>query len=165
MEQETAQMSHLTDDEVARLAVTRTIDEDINILLAVLERMSQPIPGQMPQPVRLVVGPLSSGKRTPEENRKRLKRTIFHYKEIGVVTFNYLPFQRRALQIMSDVPKEKLQERLRDEFYAPILKSGKITELYIMPDSDASLNVHWMRGFAAAKGIPIRFIPKEMVPK
>jgi len=153
----TVKMNYLTDDEQAALMVARTMGEIVEIALAVLERM--------PQPVRWVAGPLTSGRRTAEENRKRLHRTIFHYKEIGATTFNYLPFQRRAMQIASKVQEGGIQERLRDELYAPIFRSGKIAELRIMPGSDASLNVHWMRGFASAKGIPIRFIPTELVPK
>jgi hypothetical protein len=154
---EPIKMMYITDRELTDLAVTRTIEEVVEIALAVLERM--------PQPVRWVAGPITSGERTPEENRRRLHRTILRYKEGGVATFNYLPFQRRAIQILSRAKRENVQERLRDELYAPIFKSGKIAELRIMPNSDASLNVYWMWGFASAEGIPIRFIPRELVPR
>jgi hypothetical protein len=61
--------------------------------------------------------------------------------------------------------EHQLQERLRDELYAPIFESGKINELRIMPQSGASFNVQWMRGFARGKGITIKHIPEELVPK
>lgn len=148
---------YITDRELADLAIARTVGEVAEIALAVLERM--------PQPVRWVAGPITSGERTPEENRKRLHRTILQYKEVGAITFNYLPFQRQALKILSRAKLENAQERLRDELYAPIFRSGRIAELRIMPNSDASLNVHWMWGFASAEGIPIKFIPRELISK
>jgi hypothetical protein len=150
-------MIYITGVELAYLATTRTVGEVVEIALTVLQRM--------PQPVRWVAGPITSGERTPEENRKRLHRTILRYKEGGAVAFNYLPLQRRVMQILSRAKSANAQERLRDEFYAPIFKSGKIAELRIMPDSGASLNVHWMWGFARASDIPIRFIPEELVPE
>ncbi len=158
--------TYLTDDEKAKLSVARTIGELVEIGLAMLERM--------PQPVRWVAGPLTSGKRTPQENRRRLNLTIFRSKEVGATTFNYLPFQRRAMQILHQElrgciltrgEERKLQEQLRDELYVPFFESGKITELCIMPDSEESLNVHWMWGFASARHIPRKFIPEHLVPK
>jgi len=156
---------YLTQYEPYELASRITIAEVLEMVLTVMDRM--------PRPVRWIAGPLTSGRRTPEENRKRLLRTIYLNKE-KAATFNYLPFQRRAMQILrkeygkkplSEDQKIDLQIKLRDQFYEPIFKSGRIGELRIMPGSDASLNVHWMMQFAKANGILARFIPEELVPK
>ncbi len=128
---------------------------------------------RMPGPVRWVAGPLTSGTMFPAENRERLHRTILHYKVRGVPTFNYLPFERRARAILqweigrrsglSQKQQLKLQKRLRDELYAPIFASGLIGELRIMPGSDESLNVQWMRGYANAMHIPMKDISEDLV--
>lgn len=160
----TVRLSYLTTADIDKLWATMTIAEVVEIALDVL--------GRMPQPVRWVAGPLTSGRRTPAENRTRLHRMILHYKEENWATFNYLPFQRRAMQILrrrakghlSKDDEQQLQEALRDELYAPIFKSGMIAKLYIMPNAGASLNVHWMRGFACARNIPTWLIPEELVP-
>lgn len=130
--------------------------------------------GRMPKPIRWVAGPLTSGSCSPAENRKRLHCTILRYKVHGIPTFNYLVFERRAKEILeweivrgmdlTERQRLKVQERLRDEFYAPIFASGLIGELRIMPDSHASFNVQWIRGYAKAKGIPMRVIPAEAIP-
>jgi hypothetical protein len=159
-------MSYITNADLGDLELARTVDDVLKVALTVIERM--------PKPVRCVIGSLTSGRRTPEENRERLHRVILRYKEGGVATFNHLPFQRRAMQILSrefgggqlsDSQKMLLQERLRDEFYEPFLKSGKVGQLHIMPGSEASLNVYFMWMFATKNKIPVRFIPAELVPK
>ena len=144
------------------------------ITLGQLARKAIEILGRMPKPIRWVAGPLTSGTRPPSENRERLHRTILQYKVRGTTTFNYLPFERRAKEILKwetsrgmELTKRqrlKTQERLRDEFYAPIFASGLIGELRIMPGSDASLNVQWMKGYAKAKGINVKEIPPESIP-
>ncbi len=128
---------------------------------------------RMPGPIRWVAGPLTSGTMSPAKNRERLHRTILHYKVRGVPTFNYLPFERRARAILqweigrgSNLSRKqhlRLQERLRDGFYAPIFASGFVGELRIMPGSDESLNVQWMRGYANAKRIPTKDISEDLV--
>ncbi len=154
----------MKDVEYIRTAVT----------LKQLAKRAIEVLGRMPKPVRWVAGPLTSGSLSPSENRKRLHRAILRYKVRGTITFNYLPFERRAREILewetsrgmdfTDRQRLKVQERLRDEFYAPIFASGLVGELRIMPDSDASLNVQWMKGYAKAKGIGVKDIPPDLVP-
>jgi hypothetical protein len=159
-------MSYLTNADLGDLQMATTVGDVVKVALVVIDRM--------PRPIRIVVGPITSGRRTPKENRERLHRTILRYKTSGVTTFNHLPFQRRAMQVLrqalgegqlSEAEKILLQEQLRDQFYAPLIKSEKIGEVRIMPGSDASLNVHWIRVFAQKESISIRFIPEELVPK
>jgi len=159
-------MSYLRKKDLEYIRTAITLDQLVEKAVEVLDRM--------PKPVRWIAGPLTSGSRSPAENRERLHCAILRYKVRGVPTFNYLPFERRAKDILeweagrganlSDGQSLKVQERLRDEFYAPIFASGLIGELRIMPGSYASLNVQWMRGYAKAKGMHIRMIPAESVP-
>ena len=161
---------YATREDIEEICIAPTIEDVLKIVFRVMERM----PGR----ILWIAGPLTSGSRSPEENRKRLLRTITHYKERGMTTLNYLPFQRRAMEIVQYEIRSKKpkgidpQERLRGEFYEPIFKSGKIGELRIMAGSEASLNVMWMRGYASATAqnppkqrIKVHFIPRELVPK
>lgn len=158
-------MSYMTGRDLIELCSAQTVQEVVSIAIVVI--------GRMPKPRRWVAGPVTSGTRHPHENRRRLHSVILHYKEQGLTTINYLPFQKRALKIITNEVAGKkhpslmdhfrIQERLRDEFYAPIFMSGCVEELRIMPGSQASLNVHWMRDFAVAKKIPVRFIPVEVL--
>ena len=144
------------------------------ITLNQLAKKAIEILGRMPKPVRWVAGPITSGTLPVSENRKRLHRTILRYKVRGIPTFNYLPFERRAMEILewettrglnlTDKQRLRVQERLRDEFYAPIFASGLVGELRIMPGSDESLNVQWKKGYAKARGIGVKDIPPESVP-
>lgn len=153
-------------NDLAGVAVAKTIKELISIAFIVLSRM--------PQPVCWIAGPITSGKRKQEKNRERLRDTICLLKMEGATVFNYLPLQQRAMKILrkefgdrqpTDAEEYGLQERLRDELYAPIFRSGMIHMLLLMPQSETSLNVHWMRGFAHAVGIPVKCIPEKIVPK
>ena len=188
-------MSYMTKEDAESLALKRTMPEVFAFAIEVLDRM--------PQPVRWIAGPITSGTRTAKENRLRLRDTIFSYRENGIVAFNYLPFRVRAMQILSREPVEKtvwdltkkrssqslvwlsktfhlhwlfgdrffededviLQQRLLEELYLPLFKSGKIRKLLIMPGSEASLNVQGLRSFAIAEDIPIGIIPERLIPK
>ena len=159
-------MNYFSPDDIDDIAAAEKIEELVSIALSVLDRM--------PKPVCWVGGPMTTGLRTNEDNKERLRQTILRFKEQGATVFNYLPLQKKAMdilrrefgdeQLLRD-QEHQLQERLRDELYAPIFESGKINELRIMPQSGASFNVQWMRGFARGKGITIKLIPEELVPK
>lgn len=148
------------------LANARRVEEPVEIASRLLARM--------PDPVYWVAGPLTSGPRKSEENRARLHATILQFKKKGAATIDYLPLQMQTLKILrreaggvplSNAEEHKLQERLRDELYAPIFRSGKIKKLFLMPGSESSLNAQWMRGFAHARGIPVRRISEKVVLK
>lgn len=159
-------ISYFTPDDVASIAGTKTIEELVRIVLDVLARM--------PKPVYWVAGPITSGPLTEKTNRRRLHKTIMELKMEGAAVLNHLPLQAKAMNILrresggrhlSKAEEHKLQERLRDEFYAPIFQSGKIGALCLMPNSEGSLNVQWKRGFAHGRGIPVKKIPEKLVPK
>ncbi len=159
-------LSYYGEDDLIDISNAQTLEELVRIALTVLSRM--------PKPVFWVAGPITSGSRTNEENRKRLRDTIERFKIKGVTVINHLLLQKQATKILkrefgyrklSKMEEYKLQERLRDKLYAPIFQSGKIDTLCLMPSSERSLNVQWKLGFAHAKGIPIKSIPEELVPK
>lgn len=143
-----------------------TIGTLVCIALAVLSRM--------PRPVYWVAGPVSSGPRMEAENRRRLRDTILELKIEGAAAFNYLPLLVQAMNILrrgmgdrtlSRAEEYALQLQLCEEFHAPIFRSQMIDVVCVLPDSEESLNVQWMRGFACANGIKIKPIREELVPK
>ncbi len=165
-----SRMSYFTKRDLFSLEVAVTVDEVMQITRSVLDRT--------PKPREWVVGALTSGLRAPEENRKRLHKTIVCFKERrqerkkAGATINHLPFQRCVMNILrrrinkknlSPAEEFLLQEQLRDEFYIPLFKEGYVDQLCILPGSDASLNIHWMREYCLTHGIPVRFIPVEII--
>ncbi len=151
-------ISYYTPEDIVGISEARTVEDLTRIALVVLSRM--------PKPVYWVAGPITSGQRTARENRKRLRDTILCLKIKGITTLNYLPLQKQATKILRrEFEDVKLQEKLRDKLYAPIFRSGKIDGLCVMPQSEKSLNVQWMRGFVHASGISVKFIPEKLVPK
>ena len=161
-----AKISYYAVDDLVDISNARTLTELVRIALIVLFRM--------PSPIYWVAGPITSGSRTSKENRCRLHDTILFFKIGKITTLNYLPLQKQAVKILrqefgdrklSKMEDYGLQERLRDELYVPIFRSGKIDALCIMPESKMSLNVQWMRGFFHASGILIKLIPERLIPK
>jgi len=157
-------MSYYEPHDFHVLRKAKKVRKVVGVLLAVLDRM--------PEPRYLVIGPVTSGRKTEEENRKRLHDGILYYKRQGIATLNYLPALKRAMEILtresgmlplSRGEEYKLQERLRAEFYEPIFRSGKIGALCIMSGSEKSLNVRWMFRFAREHGIVRRRL-KEKLP-
>ena len=161
-----AKISYYEKSDLISISKAKTLEELVEIGLKVLYRM--------PRPVYWIAGPITSGPRTEKQNRKRLRNTITYFKMREVTTLNYLPLQKQAVKILekewdgrivSKREEYRLQEKLRDSLYAPIFRSGKIDGLCVMPDSEMSLNVHWIRGFAHGRGISVKRIPEKLVPK
>jgi len=167
-------MSYYSIEDIADIASAQTLEELVRIAFLVISRM----PGN----ICWVAGPLTSGSRTEEENRKRLCDVIVRLKERGGAIINYLPLQKQALNILFREFRKKLprrekkrkllkaeklaiQELLRDKLYAPIFGSGKIHILLILPESASSTNVQFFKGAALASGIPIRQITEEHIPR
>lgn len=155
---------YLTISDLDRMVVARDIEELAAIAIEVLRRL--------PQPVCWVAGPITSGGRKPEENRRRLSALIFRLKNLGISAFEYVPFQKQAMKLLKrEFGKEdlslgeqrQLQEQLRDRLYVPIFQSGLIAEVRLMPQSESSLNAQWMRGFARCQKIPIIHVAEEIV--
>jgi len=148
-----------------RIEKAETLHELVGIAVDVLRRM--------PPQICTVVGPFTSGTRTLEENGERIRQMIAWLKKKHVPTFNYLPLRKRAVMILlggrdggslSHDEERELQGKLFDGLYAPILRSGLIRELRLMPGSDASVNARRMRQYAQAGSIALRLIPEEAVP-
>jgi len=147
-------ISYYTVDDLADIAEAKTLEKLVVIAITVLSRM--------PEPIYWVAGPITSGPLSVKENKKRLRDTIERFKIKGLTTLNYLPLRKQAIKILQGQFK---QEKLRDKLYAPIFQSGKIEGLCVMPHSEMSLNVQWMRGFFHASGMTIKKIPERLVPK
>jgi len=153
-------LSYLTPGDLIDIADAKGLEELVTIALDVFRRM--------PKPVTWVAGPISSGGRTPEENRRRLKAVIIRLKMNGETVFNYLPFEKQAEKILRKqfgdgrLP-EAAQRKLLHEFYEPIFRSGYIKKLRLLPRWDRSCNAMWKYAFARAIGITVVYIPKEIV--
>ncbi len=152
--------SDLSQKDFIRIRSSKTLEELVVIALEVMRRM--------PPPISWVSGPITSGGRTPEENRRRLKSVILNLKRNGEAVFNYLPFEKQAEKILRrQFGKGRLpgvaQHKLLNEFYAPVFGSGYIKKLRLLPRWDSSCNAMWKHAFAKARGIPIVYVPKELV--
>lgn len=159
-EKEAVRMSYYEISDLKAIAAAKVLDDLAKIAIRVIE--------QMPGPAIWVGGPVTAGRRTIKENRDRLHKVILYYKRRGELAFNYLILEKKAREILerqfgSGRLPRKAQEKLRDEFYAPIFRSGLIKRLYLLNRWDSSLNARWMSEFAKKAGIPVLELHEEVI--
>ena len=156
-----AKMSYLIMADRWKLRFARKPSDATKVVLEVIERI--------PEKFFLVVGPVTS-RRNPEENIARLNKTIFHYKENGRPTFNYLPFLKRIVKIvrrkfgkgpLSQDQNALLQRVIWKHLYKSIIMTGKVSKILVLMNSTRSSNVRSIKKLAQEKGIPVMIIMKK----
>jgi len=134
-----------TKDDLEKLEVANSMPEFLDMAFVILDRM--------PQPVVLVSGPISTGGRgSIAENLKAFAVAISEVKEKGNTVFNQLPFEDKFVELSK---KSQLQyfRPILDDFFLPILKSGKISKIFFMPGWETSTGAKWEYEQAQKLGI------------
>lgn len=133
-----------------KLKATRTMSECLAMALEILDRM--------PQPVVMVSGPISTGgKGTVEENTRAFADAIRLVRVSGKTIFNQLAFEDKFLEFSKQSTMAYFTPIL-DDFFLPLLKSGKIKQIIFMKDWQSSTGSRWEYVTAGQLGIDRVFL-------
>lgn len=120
--------------------------------------MAMEILDRMPQPVVMVSGPISTGgKGSVEENTRAFADAIRLLRVSGKTVFNQLAFEDKFLELSRE-SKMAYFTPILDDFFLPILKSGKIKQVVFMKDWQSSTGSRWEYTEAGQLGIDRVFL-------
>lgn len=113
---------------------------------------------QMPQPVVRVSGPITSGGFGYEENLRRFIKAQQILREKGFTVFDY--FEDNDDE---DVIKELklVGNGVMDHYHQPILKTGLITAVYMMPRWEESGGARAEHEHFVSNNLKVELIPEE----
>jgi hypothetical protein len=83
---------HYRYEDLVAIKRAQRVEEIVQIAMEVISRM--------PESIYFVMGPITSGVRPIEENRKRLHDTIMWLKDKGADAFDYIPLRKKAVEIL-----------------------------------------------------------------
>ena len=157
--------NYYTFKDVEKIGDAKTVEEVVEIALEIFERM--------PTPIFFIMGAITSGKNSSEENKTRLRNIFSLLKKKNASAPNYLPLLTKAKKILHGesgvkAPKKNegyvLQLRLQEDFYKPILfrMKGRI-KLALMPMWESSSNCWIIRRFALENKIRVFLIQERSV--
>ena len=128
-----------------KLKSARSMSECLVLAFEILDRM--------PQPVVMVSGPISTGGRgSVEENTRAFADAIRMTRISGKTVFNQLEFEDKFLEF-SKQSEMAYYTPILDDFFLPILKSGKIKQIIFMKDWQSSTGSRWEYTEAGQLGI------------
>ncbi|MDO8483145.1 MAG: hypothetical protein Q7S86_05005 [bacterium] len=134
-----------TPADFEKLNKGHSMPEFLALAMEILERM--------PQPVVMVSGPISTGGHgSVEENSRAFADTIRLQRVSGKTVFNQLAFEDKFLEL-SQQSKMAYYTPILDDFFLPILKSGKIKQIVFMKDWQSSTGSRWEYTQAGQLGI------------
>jgi len=113
---------------------------------------------QMPRPISMVCGPISTGgSGSVEKNLERFHAVIDALRDERVRIFSQMFFENKLFK-MKTWPSYKGGIQLLEEFYRPIFESGFIYRMYFMPNWQTSMGATWERGEAQRLGIRAEYV-------
>lgn len=112
---------------------------------------------RMPKNLSQVCGPISTGgKGNIVDNLLEFNKKIIKLQEEGLDVFDQMPFEDPMHRMMLNFSKEEYMHNILTDFYLPIFESGKITELYFLPEWESSHGANWEH--EQAKRLEIKII-------
>lgn len=113
---------------------------------------------ELPQPVVRVSGPIASGGYGYEENMRRFIAAQQKLREQGYTVFDYFEDNDDEEVIKElDVPWEEVMRHYHD----PILKTGFITTVFMMPNWQDSNGAKWEHQHFLDNELEVAMVPEE----
>lgn len=122
-----------------------------------LYRIANRIFGRMPEDLGQVCGPIATGGlRSVSKNLEVFDRAIRKLQEEGKIIFDQIPFEWPMQELKKKIPDGA--KTILEDFYLPILSSGKVTTLYFIPGWETSKGATWEHEMALRLGITIVYL-------
>lgn len=113
---------------------------------------------KLPLPVVRVSGPLTSGGYSYEENLRRFVLAQQRLQSQGYTVFDYYGDGYDERQIIAlELPWEDVMEY----YHKPIMATGLIKTVFMMPKWETSHGATWEHAFAESLGLEVRAIPSS----
>ncbi len=113
---------------------------------------------ELPAPVVRVSGPLTSGGYGYEENQRRFIIAQQKLRADGYTVFDYFEGNHDERHIVSlELPWEAVMEY----YHKPIMATGLISTVFMMPRWQESNGARWECEYAEALGLQIQAIPED----
>jgi len=113
---------------------------------------------ELPQPVVRVSGPLTSGGYGYDENHRRFLVAQEKLREQGYTVFDYFEGHHDESQIVAlELPWEEVMEY----YHRPIMATGLIQTVFMMPKWETSHGATWEYKFAEELRLTIKDVPEE----
>lgn len=120
--------------------------------------------GRMPQPISMVSGPITTGGLgSREKNIQIFAAAIAALEAEGVSVFNQLPFQDVMAAAWRRWAGKGYCMAILDDFYAPLLHSGKIRKLHFIPGWESSVGARWEFDQCRKLGIETEFFDDGLI--
>lgn len=113
---------------------------------------------ELPQPVVRVSGPLTSGGYGYEENQRRFIVAQAKLREEGNTVFDYFEGNHDERHI---VELALSWEDVMEHYHKPIMATGLIKTVFMMPMWETSNGAKWEHAFAESLGLNICELPSE----
>ena len=150
-------------DIVPELLDARSIEDVAELALKDLKNL--------PQPIAMVCGRLSTGGGRFEENRRVIRKAISFLRRRTTVfdqliflgRIDRLPGARWKLRIplLRHYFMWRRRRIIQEKLHLSILKSGFIKEIYFLPGWERSRESRWYHGRAEELGIKIRYLKEK----
>lgn len=114
---------------------------------------------QMPQPVGIVCGPITSGGLgSMDANIAEFDRQIKRLQDEGKNIFSQVPFEPQMQEIKKTPYYDPTRDHLMEAFYGTLLASGVISELYFIPGWESSYGSRWEHERAKTHNIKVTYL-------
>ena len=117
---------------------------------------------QLPAPVVRVSGPLTSGGYGYDENLRRFIVAQEKLRDVGYTVFDYFEGNHDERHI---IPLQLAWEEVMEHYHLPIMQTGLITTMFMMPLWEGSNGARSEHAFAAKTGMTIEYISEEWFTK
>ncbi len=151
-------LKHYKDEHYTIIKHAQTYEELSEAAIDILKNM--------PKPIVIVSGPLSTGgKGNITENFAILEKTIHKLADNNINVFNFIPFEESIKLLRKKFGNSIKEENqiLLDKFYFPLYSSKLITKMYCINGWESSHGASWERKIAKELGIEIEDLPKDFL--
>lgn len=153
-------LKYFCDEDHIQIAESKSLSDILKVANVVLDRMPE-------SSIFQVCGPISTGKRTVEENILVFVKTIEVLFENQLEVFNQMPFEKKMGELQKEWylknPGASYYMPLLEEFYKPIFETGKIKKMVFIPGWEHSFGASWEHDQANQLGIDIIYLPDNWV--
>lgn len=113
---------------------------------------------RMPEVLAQVCGPISTGgKGSVDANLEEFNNKIKELQNKGLNIFDQMPFETPMYKMMVNYSKNEYMYSILNDFYLPLFETGRIKELYFLPDWKSSKGANWEHEQAKRLNIKINY--------
>jgi hypothetical protein len=155
MNQEQTQYKYFTQTDLEAIANANSFSELLAVALIILERMPAKVIG--------LCDPLSTSRKN--DNQEKFRKTIEALCKYDLPIFNEIPFEKKIVELKDKWFAENKNQThclpQMEEFYKPILKTGRVKTMLCFPDWDTKFTSYWLNEEAIRAKVELIYFPRD----